>query len=348
MDLGENLAARQAALRDEIAKAFEGVSRVGGVSWGQSQVISLSGRPDDAYQGVCRRGPKFRPLGVIHDEIGIRPLAFSDHDTTWQDLVNDPAWEAETQDGGFDFLDAIGFRYYVPAAMTRGINRPEKGLPVTALSFEPEELRKLRPFQWSLLNRPQRDAVRSYLHFMIELTDSGDFYSNHPWKSALYGHWIFEELEDDKEEVRREIFDAFQGVNRDGGVSWAEAELIDMYGHPIGEQFHDCDTSWTELVTDPTWDPDVGVGGFSFLDGVGFRYFLAAAMVRSLDNRGQSTPQFALSPGGQPPSEYRLEQWSRISAAQRAAIQSFVRYQMRLSDDDSWDEAWSYWGRVED
>lgn len=92
---------------------------------------------------------------------------------------------------------------------------------------------------------------------------------------------------DERESLIAEIHAAFRDVNRDGGVSWSETIEIDNHGSESARQAarrSDRDRHWSELVNDDKWDPGPGgsIGGFVFLDPIGFRYYLPAAMIRCL------------------------------------------------------------------
>jgi hypothetical protein len=96
------------------------------------------------------------------------------------------------------------------------------------------------------------------------------------------------ELDQSRDEVIQEIYVAFKGVTREGGVSWSETLVIDSDGtmdQRLFERERDTEQSWEDLVDDPTWNADIGIGGFSFLDPIGFRYYIAPAMVRELRGR---------------------------------------------------------------
>jgi hypothetical protein len=90
-----------------------------------------------------------------------------------------------------------------------------------------------------------------------------------------------------------DICNAFDGVKRDGGISWRECEAIDE-----GSSEEECeqarnldkDMHWAELVDDPKWQPFPGAGGFPFIDEIGFRYYLAPTMIRFV--RGEITEYY--------------------------------------------------------
>jgi hypothetical protein len=83
------------------------------------------------------------------------------------------------------------------------------------------------------------------------------------------------------------IKDAFGNVSRQGGVSWTETEVLDMYGTDAerkAARAKDTDRRWTELI-DGDGFFECGIGGFCFLDPIGFRYYLPAAICISLRKR---------------------------------------------------------------
>ncbi len=85
-----NYEARKAALIEEIIAAFDGVSREGGVSMSEAEVIDDYG--SDKKRAAAR---------------------LSDTDTRWQDVSD----EQLALNWPLTFFDPIGFRYYLPAYM---------------------------------------------------------------------------------------------------------------------------------------------------------------------------------------------------------------------------------------
>ena len=74
-------------------------------------------------------------------------------------------------------------------------------------------------------------------------------------------------------------------MTREGGISWSEADAIDDYASQWERQCareKDTDKSWMEVATDPDWQIGYRGSNWSFLDPVGIRYYLAAAMARHL------------------------------------------------------------------
>jgi len=80
----------------EIHGAFGDVTRRDAISWNECAALDMYEAP--AACAAARR---------------------SDLDTHWRDLIDDPTWEPFPGIGGFWFIDAAGFRYYLPPTMIR-------------------------------------------------------------------------------------------------------------------------------------------------------------------------------------------------------------------------------------
>lgn len=152
--------------------------------------------------------------------------------------------------------------------------------------------------------------------------------------------------------LEAEIRAAFAGVSREGGVSWGWSQVHDGFGSRT-PRLCDDDTHWTQLVDDPGWSDDPRIGGFCFLDAVGFRYYLPAAMIRAL-RQGWSDP-FPFNLALRDPGSYRLAQWSALDQRQGACVAWFLRH-MRDADmaEDrpgarEWEDAYrSHWHQFDD
>jgi len=86
-------------------------------------------------------------------------------------------------------------------------------------------------------------------------------------------------LQAERKALINEIHAAFDGVTREGGVSWSETKLLDDWGESKGRagaeaRAKDTDQSWAELTVSEQWSAGVGVGGWSFLDPIAMRYYL--------------------------------------------------------------------------
>lgn len=159
----------------------------------------------------------------------------------------------------------------------------------------------------------------------------------------------------EREALLAEIQEVFPGGSRVGGVSWSEADVIDAYGteaERAAARAKDRDTKWQDLLEDPTWDPDHG-WHWSFLDAIGCRYYLPAAMVYVVrkEKDAGSALLAHLSYGG-----FRGSQWMLLNLPQRLCIKRFLQYMGIVSawhnaafEEDEWLVALnSYWGRIPD
>lgn len=182
-----------------------------------------------------------------------------------------------------------------------------------------------------------------------------------------------DELHTEREALIAEIYEAFRDVTREGGVSWSETFVLDDRGTEaecLAARAKDRDVRWTELVGDSTWEPDTGLGGFSFLDPIGFRYYLPAVMNRSVQLGYDAGVVYHLSIESPPAAKsfaadkdllrdfdvaaWQLEKLSLLNERQRRCVARFVRFMLewsRFKDDlfgmQSWQHAWdAYWSKV--
>lgn len=163
-----------------------------------------------------------------------------------------------------------------------------------------------------------------------------------------------DELVQEREQLVAVIYEAFAGVTRNGGVSWSETEVIDLHGTPeerATARAQDKDTSWEELVEQGEWEIFDGAGAMSFLDAVGFRYYMPAAMLQAIQREYGEEVAFALTLKVDDLREHRLSKWVLLSEAQRQCIARFLRYMMAVTEfqrDTTWHKTWkealeSYW-----
>lgn len=171
-----------------------------------------------------------------------------------------------------------------------------------------------------------------------------------------FEHEIPDWLIPKRDELIAHVEEAFKDVSRKNGVSWSESEVIDDYG---GDQARlearklDQDYHWSELVDDPEWDPERGVGGFSFLDAIGFRYYLAPSLVRSLRSGFDQGICFHLTLGDL--REHKLEQWSALTHQQSMTVKAFLEFMIEMNECRGdrlkagyWREAYdSHWARID-
>jgi hypothetical protein len=126
------------------------------------------------------------------------------------------------------------------------------------------------------------------------------------------------------------VYETFRGVTREGGVSWTESVARDFRCNEAAcarARLEDKDTSWEQLVDDPEWNHDLGTGGFSFVDAIGFRYYIAPAMIRELhrvetDHGGIN---FHLTR-----SAFTVENWSAFTLEQKQCICEVLKCLIRM------------------
>ena len=177
---------------------------------------------------------------------------------------------------------------------------------------------------------------------------------------------IPEHLAAERDALENEIREAFKDVTREGGVSWNETKVLDDYGsaeQAKNARASDADRNWMELA-DSDWDIGPGFGGFAFLDAIGFRYYLPAAMIRTLHDGEAAgrcwgieqplTLQKGKKPSAQEMREYRLAQWSLLDLRQRRAVARFLQFMVAWNEStenwiemEHWQKAYeSYWSAI--
>lgn len=125
------------------------------------------------------------------------------------------------------------------------------------------------------------------------------------------------------------VFETFRGVNREGGVSWSETFVRDDYGNEEEcreARLRDKDSSWEEVAIDPNWEPFSGNGGFAFLDPIGFRYYLPAALVQRLRGReGLISLDLVLELPSEKLRNHTLKQWSALEPIEIQCVCEFLK-----------------------
>ncbi len=135
-------------------------------------------------------------------------------------------------------------------------------------------------------------------------------------------------LRPDLEQRRRDLIErvllAFKDVKRTGGVSWSQTFVIDDYGteSEIAEAAErDCELDWAELARHGPWNFEAAACGvWGFLDAVGARYYLAAALLLDLETGRSAHHELSLDSG---PNE---ERWSLLDNRQRAVVAVYLRW----------------------
>lgn len=155
-----------------------------------------------------------------------------------------------------------------------------------------------------------------------------------------------------------DIQTAFKGVSRTDGVSWSEAEALDGYPHnrmdPQQEREKDREKKWEDLVDDPAWDAETGIcSEWSFLDSIGFRYYLPPAMIRNLRSGESESLCFHLTLHGVFHNSC-LQSWQLFDAQQCRCVSAFILFMrdhsaaIDLDESNDWQRAYeSYWHQFE-
>ncbi len=174
IQLPTDLETERDALVAEILAAFEHVSREGGVSWTEAMVI------DDEGSSAERRAARRQ-----------------DTDQNWIELLDDEQWHPLGGVGGFSFLDAAGFHYYLPAAMIHTIHHGARtGLDAGVLTLnkatKPDGFsqREWHLEKWSRLDDRQRRCVARFLRYLIASEEAlVDDYVASDWRTAYERYW---------------------------------------------------------------------------------------------------------------------------------------------------------------
>ena len=147
------------------------------------------------------------------------------------------------------------------------------------------------------------------------------------------GVWIPQSLRGEQLDVEEEIRAAFKGVTREGGVSWTEASAIDDGRSDeacADARAYDTEQRWEELIEDRRIAPGFP-GEWSFLDAIGFRYYLAPAMVAAVrEGTHHEFLEYAL--------EHRVsdeEFRTLLTSAQHSAVCRFLRFLASLEQANS-------------
>jgi hypothetical protein len=157
---------RRDALIREIQHAFAGVTRDGGVSLHQANVI-------DHY-------------GSHEQEVAARER---DTERSWQEVPNA---DIGSNYSALSFLDPVGLRYYLPAYMVwilRHFHQTDSASVAATLStLNPSgDLREWSLERFQLLTRDQSAAVGAFLTFMVEY--SAGWVDADVARQALGGYW---------------------------------------------------------------------------------------------------------------------------------------------------------------
>jgi hypothetical protein len=133
-------------------------------------------------------------------------------------------------------------------------------------------------------------------------------------------------MREERDAIIAEAYAAWKGVTREGGVSWTETTVIDDNGEMeerLAARESDIEESWEGLVTRSDWPGEDGAS-FGLLDPIGFRYYVAPALIRTLEGE-EIGLRFYLTIELDDHREYHLEKWSLLDDRQRTCIARAIR-----------------------
>jgi hypothetical protein len=151
------------ALLKEIASAFAGVSRTGGSSWTDALAMGHMGVPHVTF-----------------------PVTHREDDATWLDVANDRTWDPSPNFGGFGYLDAIGYRYYLAAAMYRAVRERDPGELVYRLELPfKTKARRQHLSKWILTRRQHEVALKVAVFFRDAMYAQNRDYEFDEWQRVI-------------------------------------------------------------------------------------------------------------------------------------------------------------------
>ena len=163
---------------------------------------------------------------------------------------------------------------------------------------------------------------------------------------------MFDELSPEmiaeRDDLLAEIDAAFDGVTREGGISWSEAAVWGC-GRSIEQEARvrasDTEERWQDLVDDEEWEDGEGFSSSAFLDAIGYRYYLPATILRCVRGDESDYVVYRLMGNEGGPSDYQLEQWSLLDTRQRRCVARFLSYMIR-PDATQKGSAWHHGGQL--
>lgn len=226
-----NYEARKAALIEEIIAAFDGVSRKGGVSLSEAEVIDDYGDAGERY--MARQ---------------------QDKDTRWEEVT------IEELSGNWPsiFLDAIGFRYYMPVFSLYSLHQADvdysgdaakhnRDLLIFQLSARCDEgeIEKYFLDNFEIFTLAQSQATAHFLQLETEREDvwrtehlaqlkANIEFSDEEWKANFESEELAgispEELDEWKELEKRDREDEFFCAQQDSSYNKARYALEKYWG----------------------------------------------------------------------------------------------------------------------
>ncbi len=152
-------------LLSELVEAFSNVSRVNGRSWTDAMALDLMGVPRVDF-----------------------PIVHREDDQSWIDVADDAGWDPYRGVGGWPFLDGVGFRYYLAAAMYRAVRTGESGDLAQQMDL-PFNAKARRRFldRWILNARQQQVAVRVAMLMRARALAADDASGFDEWDRVVQG-----------------------------------------------------------------------------------------------------------------------------------------------------------------
>ena len=158
----------------------------------------------------------------------------------------------------------------------------------------------------------------------------------------------------ERDALINEIETAFDGISREGGVSWVDAMVADACGDErAGQHVQSAnrDARWQDLLAEGVEFPGDGIGVWPFLDAIGFRYYLPAAMILTIVSGNDATVCFPLTLESGSPSSWPRDRWTLLNLRQRRCVKRFLQY-MNVVEAFAWtlrsDWNANEWGRALD
>jgi hypothetical protein len=145
------------------------------------------------------------------------------------------------------------------------------------------------------------------------------------------------DLEQRRLELIEHLFAEFKDVSRAGGVSWTQTFVMDDYGSDeevARAANEDTDTNWIDLARGDAWFLGIPETPWSFLDPVGTRYYIAAAMLLDLERGTTTGHEYLLSRG---PRDDRLD---LLTHDQFCVVAMYMRWKREYAAvaEDIWAE----------
>lgn len=150
--------------------------------------------------------------------------------------------------------------------------------------------------------------------------------------------------EQKKRALIEEITAAFDGVSRENGVSFHESRVIDDYGSDeerAEARSQDTETRWQDVPDDDIYH---AYACLSFLDEIGFRYYIPAFVVWSLRYMDTEEPDFASDTDAsiiyhltlsydESLKDYHLSRYKFFTHEQSKAIAHYLEFIEKQEDD---------------